>query len=242
MNQIISATIFLAALVIQAKAVQTPVALGTAANYVIFAKAGITTTGTTAIVGDIGISPAAAKDMTGFALTLSGDGTYSTSPLVTGKIYAASYASPTPSNLTAVAGFVEAAYTDAAGRINPDYYNYGAGTVSGVTLTAGLYKWTSPLTVGGTVTLSGSSSDVFIFQVAGTITFNGDANIVLSGVSAGNIFWASAGAVTLNGGAAVKGTILGKTGIVFKSGANLITGRALAQTAVTMIANSLTIV
>jgi len=225
---------------IDARVAEPPVPLGTAAKYVIFVQTGISTTGTTGIVGNIGLSPASATYITGFALSLSASGTYATSPLVTRNVYAATYASPTPSTLTTVAGYVGAAYSNATGRSNPDYTNYGAGTVSAITLTAGFYQWTTSVIVGGTVTLSGSSSDVFIFQVAGTLTFNSDANIALSGVSAGNIFWASAGAVTVNAGAAVKGTILGKTQIVFKAGAKLVPGRALAQTAVTLISTSLT--
>jgi len=38
----------------------TPVNLGTAGDFVILAKTGISVTGTTAIVGDLGVSPAAA--------------------------------------------------------------------------------------------------------------------------------------------------------------------------------------
>ncbi len=47
------------------------VALGTAENFVILAKTGITTTGTTEITGDLGISPAARATVTGFAEVLS---------------------------------------------------------------------------------------------------------------------------------------------------------------------------
>src|SRR2546421_95613 len=41
--------------------------LGTAGSYVILAKSGVSTTGVTAVVGDIGISPAPAANVTGFA-------------------------------------------------------------------------------------------------------------------------------------------------------------------------------
>ncbi|MBE0502309.1 MAG: DUF3494 domain-containing protein, partial [Desulfuromonadales bacterium] len=45
-----------------------PVNLGTAGNFVILAKSAVSTTGTTAVVGDIGVSPAAASYITGFSL------------------------------------------------------------------------------------------------------------------------------------------------------------------------------
>ena len=77
-----------------------PVDLGTAGNFVILAKSGISTTGTTSIVGDIGVSPIAATAITGFGLILDSTNTFSISSLVTGKVYAADYAPPTPANMT----------------------------------------------------------------------------------------------------------------------------------------------
>src|ERR1700690_2410427 len=53
----------------EAKAAQLPVNLGTAGNYVILAKSGISTVPTSAITGDIGVSPISATAITGFALT-----------------------------------------------------------------------------------------------------------------------------------------------------------------------------
>ena len=96
--------------------------LGTAANYVILAESGIsytptaTVTTTPKITGNIGVSPAAASFITGFALDLPAGGTYSTSTLLAGAAYASDYAPPTPANLTTAVSNMEAAYTDAAGR------------------------------------------------------------------------------------------------------------------------------
>ena len=42
--------------------------------------------------------------------------TFSTSSQVTGKVYAANYAAPTPANLTTAVSDMQTAYTDAAGR------------------------------------------------------------------------------------------------------------------------------
>src|SRR5438552_15112488 len=94
--------------------------LGTAGDYVILAKSGVSTTGVTAVVGDIGLSPAAASYVTGFALS-SPPTTYSTSSQVTGKVWAANYAVPTPANLTAAVHNMQTAYTDAAGRTSPSF-------------------------------------------------------------------------------------------------------------------------
>src|ERR1035437_9965517 len=78
--------------------------LGTAGNFVILAKTGISTTGVTSVVGDIGVSPAEATYITGFGLTLPAGSAFSTSSLVTGKVYAPSYAVPTPSNISTAVG------------------------------------------------------------------------------------------------------------------------------------------
>jgi len=72
--------------------------LGTAGNFVILAETTITLTGTTAITGDVGISPNGGSSLTGFAQVMDPSGTFSTSSKVTGSIYAADYAArPHPS-------------------------------------------------------------------------------------------------------------------------------------------------
>jgi len=57
----------------------SPVNLGTAGDFAILAKTGISTIPTSAITGNIGVSPYAATYITGFALTMAAAGTYSTS-------------------------------------------------------------------------------------------------------------------------------------------------------------------
>jgi hypothetical protein len=93
-----------------------PVNLGTAGGFAILAKSGISTVPASAITGNIGVSPAAATYITGFSLIADFTNVFSTSPQVTGKVYAADYAVPTPSNLTTAVGDMELAFTDAAGR------------------------------------------------------------------------------------------------------------------------------
>src|SRR5450759_900613 len=119
-----------------------PVNLRTAGNFVILAKSGISTTGTTAITGDIGVSPIDATAITGFGLVMDASGTFSTSvplTLVTGKVYAADYAAPTPANLTTAVSDMETAYTKAAGRTatSATTTNVGGGTLTDLTLAPG---------------------------------------------------------------------------------------------------------
>lgn len=217
-----------------------PVALGKAGEFVILAKSSITTTGTTAIVGDLAISPAARSFMTGFDETLDATNEFATSALVTGQIFAANMAAPTPSNLTTAVSNMETAYTDAAGRSNPDETELGAGDISGLTLEPGLYAWSTNLLIASDVTLSGSENDVWILQIAQDLTLsNGVAVTLEGGALPENIFWQVAGQVTLGTTSDFKGIILSKTGIVLQTGA-VLNGRALAQTAVTLDASAVT--
>ncbi len=114
----------------------TSINLGTAGNFAILSKTGISTTGVTSIVGDIGVSPAAATYITGFGLVMDPSNQSSTSSLVTGKVYAADYAVPTPATMTTAVSDMQTAYTDGAGRA-PNATELGAGNIGGMTLAPG---------------------------------------------------------------------------------------------------------
>src|ERR1700733_8176114 len=74
--------------------------LRTAGNYVILAESDISTVPPAVVTGDLGISPMTATSVTGFSLIADSTNVFSTSTQVTGKVYAAADAVPTPSNLT----------------------------------------------------------------------------------------------------------------------------------------------
>ena len=221
---------------------RTPVDLGLAGNFVILSKAGISTTGTTQIVGDMGVSPIAATAITGFGLIMAADSAYSTSTLVDGKIYAADYKAPTPTYVGTAVSNMETAFTDAAGRTLPDFTELHAGNLTGKTLVRGLYKWSTGVLINAPgVTLTGDSNDVWIFQIDGTLIVGSGAIVYLSGGAlAKNIFWQVADQTTLGSTTQFKGNILDYTAIVMQDGGTL-DGRALAQTEVTLIGNTLTI-
>ena len=219
--------------------------LGSAGNFVILAKSGITTTGTTSITGNMGVSPIAATAITGFGLIMDPTNQFSRSSLVVGKVYAANYASPTPAMLTTAVGNMQTAYTSAAGQTVPDATELYAGNLGGRTLAPGLYKWSTGILIPSSTTLTldakGNAGAVWIFQVAGDFTMNSGSQIVLkNGAKAENIYWQVGGptSVTIGAGAHAEGNILAQKAITMKSGASL-HGRALAQTAVTLIANTI---
>lgn len=217
----------------------SPVNLRSAGNFVILSKAGVTTTGPTAIVGNIGVSPIAATAMTGFGLKLDRSGQFSTSSRVIGKIYAASYAGATQKALTTAVLDMQTAYDDAVSRKNPQATELGAGNIGGKTLAPGLYKWSTPVTILSNVTISGGKDDVWIFQIAGTLDIASGKRVILTGgAQAKNIFWQVAGKTALGTYSSFSGTILDKTAIVIKTGAK-VNGRVFAQTAVTLDSNAI---
>jgi hypothetical protein len=216
--------------------------LGAAGHYVILAKSKISNVPTSAVTGDIGLSPSAASFITGFTLNLPAAGASSTSAQVTGKVYAADYAVPTPSDLTTAVGKMQTAYTDAAGRTMPDFTELGAGNIGGMTLAPGLYKWGTGVTIPTDVTLSGTANDVWIFQIAGDLIMASAKNVILSGgAQAKNIFWQVAGGagVTIGTTAHFEGIILAQTAITLNTGATM-KGRVFAQTAVALDSNTIT--
>jgi hypothetical protein len=212
--------------------------LGASGNYVILAKTAINNTPTSAITGDLGLSPAATSYITGFALT---DHTgYATSAQITGNVYAADMADPTPLTLTTAVENMITAYNDAAGRPTPNFLELGTGNIGGKTLTPGLYKWTNTVTLPSDVTISGNSTDVWIFQIAGDLTMSSAVNVTLiGGAQASNIFWQVAGQATFGTTSHFEGVILSMTSITFQTGASF-NGRALAQTAVVLDGNAIT--
>lgn len=216
--------------------------LGGAGTFSILTKAGISTTGITLVNGDMGVSPATATAITGFGLIMDASGQYSRSPIVTGRIYASDYAAPTPSNLTTAVSNMETAYTTANGLVSPaPVLERGAGNVSGLNLAPGLYKWSTSLLIdpNTTLTLTGGVNDTWVFQIAQNLTVSNGAKVVLQGgAQAKNIIWVVAGQATLGTTSNFSGNILSKTLISTNNG-TIVTGRLLAQTAVTLIGTTI---
>jgi hypothetical protein len=164
---------------------------------------------------------------------------FSRSTQVIGKLFAADYASPTPSNLGIAVLAMQAAYTDAASRA-PNRTELGSGRIGGMTLSPGTYKWSTGVSILSDVTLKGGPNDVWIFQISGGITQASGTRVILTGgAQAKNIFWQAADVVAIGTTAHMEGIILAQTGITLATGAS-VNGRLLAQTAVTLQMSTVT--
>jgi hypothetical protein len=180
----------------------------------------ITNTGTTTIHGDLALSPG--SSVTG-------------SPIVTGTSHVDdSFA------IQARTDFLNAAVTLGAMTANIDLTGTDLG---GLTLTPGVYKFTTTAAITGTLTLDGQNNPnaLFVFQVGTAITTATAAHVVLiNGANANNVFWNLGSAATLGTGTTMQGNILAQTSITFVTGSTLV-GRALAKVSLTLDTNTITV-
>ncbi len=224
----------------QAFANPATVNLLSSGDYAALAKTGISTSGVTLIKGDIGIKPGLEAALTGFSQTMDVSNEFSRSIYVAGKIYAFDYAVPTPAKLNTAVLDMQAAYTDAAGRA-ADATGLGTppGSIGGLTFVRGVYSWSGNVDISTDIYLSGSATDIFIFQISGNLFVPPGIHVNLTGGALPqNVFWQVAGNTTLQGNSVMQGSILCLTLIAMQNGA-VLNGSALAQSAITLIGNAI---
>jgi hypothetical protein len=214
----------------------TPVDIGSACNYAILAKSGISTVPDSAVIGNIAVSPIASGAITGFDLTMDSSTQFSTTSQVTGKAFAADYSGPTPANLTAAVSDMEAAYTEASQCPSTDSSknNMEGGIIGGQILTPGVYTFTVGININSDITIEGGVDDVFVIKTTTTLTQAANTQVILSGcVQAKNIFWQVGTIASFGAKASMQGILLVKEKADFKTGVSLV-GSVLAQTAVNL--------
>ncbi|KAJ7100087.1 hypothetical protein B0H15DRAFT_507174 [Mycena belliarum] len=211
-----------------------PVLLGTAGNFAVLAKTGVSTVPNSAVNGNVGVSPDTVTSLTGFSLVQDVSRQFWTSTQVNGRLMGATDALPTPGLLTVAVLDMQAAFTDAMNRPLPDFVSLKAGLIGGSILVPGLYKWTTGVNVATDITIAGGPADTWIFQISGSYTQASNVRVTLvGGALSQNIVWAIAGTVTVGGNAIFQGNILAKTNVVL--GTNAIdNGCIYAQTAVSL--------
>ncbi len=227
---------------------QEEVPLGSSSNFAILASAGITNIPTSAITGDIGLTPDAGSNITGF----SESGSVCTE--VTGLIYVVADTGPscrTPNSetiLTNAKTDAEIAFTNARDSVRGTPTAI-SGDLNGLTLYPGLYESGTSLEIspGGFLYLDaqGDVNAIFIIRSASSITTESTSEVVLTkGAQATNVYWTAGSAVTLGTNSIMKGTMIAGTALSLLHGANL-EGRALNQgasaAAITLDAATITV-
>ena len=182
--------------------------LGWANNFAVLGASTVTSTGDTVLYGDLGVSPGTA--ITGFPPGLVVNGAIHSADSVAAQAQAAA--------LTA--------YTSLAGE--PVTGILTGENLGGLTLTPGVYFFSSSADLTGILTLSGTGR--FDFLIGSTLTTASSASVLLiNGAHADNVFWQVGSSATLGTDTQFSGTILAEASITLATGADL-SGRALALT------------
>jgi hypothetical protein len=139
-----------------------------------------------------------------------------------GKIGAANSISSTfnanDSTLSNNTGSVPQAISDLNGAILFCQNQSGSvisNTLSGQSLTSGVYEITSNASLSDTINFIGNSNSVFIIKVSGGLTITGNTRMLLNNCKASNIYWIIGGNVNINFGSNFHGVILSSGNISF---------------------------
>jgi hypothetical protein len=209
------------------KASEPPVELGSTVNFAVLAGTTVTNTGSSVISGsaggDVGVSPGSA--ITGFPPGTISDGTVHSNDALA---------------IEAQTDLITA-YNDAAGRsVTTDLSGQDLG---GMTLTSGVYLFTSSAQLTGTLTLDAEENPdaAFIFQIDSTLTTAEDSIIsLINEAQYCRVFWQVGSSATLGINSQFIGHILAMTSITATTGAT-VQGQLLAREgAVTLDSNTIT--
>lgn len=198
------------------------VPLGSAGPYSVLGAIGVTSTGTTLVSGDLGVSPSIS--VVGFPPGVVGGDIHAADPLA---------AQAQADLLTAY---------EAAQSLTPTGPDF-AGDLNGRTFHPGVRHSVAALELTGTLTLDGDGDPnaVFVFQVDAALNTAAASHVVLiNGAKASNVYWQVLGAAGTGANSTFAGTILAEGAITLGADSQLI-GRALSRAAVTLASNTVRI-
>ena len=186
-----------------------PVNLRSAAHFTILATSTTTTTGGGIINGDVGLSPVGSQGIPPDKI----NGTIDNGDPIAAQ-----------AQLDLTAAIIASSPAQLPGGIN-------AGAELGTqTLVAGVYQSPSgSYDITGDLTLFGGPDDVWVFQMASTLTVAVSGRVILTGgAQARNIFWQVGSSATLGTSSVFEGTVMAYASITMNASSTL-DGRALAQ-------------
>jgi hypothetical protein len=216
-------SIGLAALLFSALPAFAQISLGTAQNFGALAGSTVTNTGATTVNGNVGVSPGSA--VTGFPPGVVVGGAIHSNDAV---------AMQAQNDLTT-------AYNNIAST--PCTVDLTGQDLGGLTLTPGVYCFTTSAQLTGALTLNalGNANALFLFKIGSTLTTATASSVTVinnGGSSCNKAFWQVGSSATLGTGSSFVGDILALSSITLTTGSNT-NGRTLARNgAVTLDTNN----
>jgi ice-binding like protein len=198
--------------------------LGAAASFGVVGASTVTNTGPTVVNGDLGLSPG--TSVTGFP-----------PGIVTGTIQIANAAALAAQNS------ITTAYNALAGQACD--LSLTGQNLGGLTLTPGVYCFSSSAQLTGTLTLNGlgNPGSVWVFQIGSTLTTaSGSSVVFINGGQSCGAFWQVGSSATLGTTTTFRGNVLALASITANTGATS-NGALFARTgAVTLDSNIVNVV
>ncbi|HEV7241548.1 MAG TPA: ice-binding family protein [Thermoanaerobaculia bacterium] len=198
------------------------ISLGTAQSFGVLGGSTVTNTGATTVNGNVGVSPG--SSVTGFPPGVVVGGAIHSNDAV---------AVQAQNDLTT-------AYNDIAAT--PCTVDLTGQNLGGLTLTPGVYCFSSSAQLTGALTLDalGNPSALFLFKIGSSLTTASGSSVTVinGGTSCNRVYWQVGSSATIGTGTSFAGDILALTSITLTTGANT-SGRALARNgAVTLDTNN----
>ena len=196
--------------------------LGIADSFAIIAYTSIASTPTSTISGKVGLKPGARSLINLNSATEVSGGSE--------EVYAGDDVGDPADYLSIARDDLIEAYRDAVARpTDRDKMEAYEGKLGGKILPPGIYRWSNGVTIDSDITLEGSDTDVFIFQITENMSVAPKVRVILKGgVRPRNIFWQVSGRVTLEANSLVPGTIMSQLTFEMKPLSH-INGRAFVK-------------